>query len=337
MTRHRRKARAINQHTVPQLLLRGFADPTTGEIWAYDKLTDKVFKTGTAGIGAEKGFYDYKVGGGLVTIDPGITKLEGAVDPTLKGIISSRSIAGLSESDRVLLSIFVAAQMMRVRRVRESIKSLNEIMVTKFRERGIDPTKIENLGVVTEKAARLLSMKLVSKAAADFAPYIYDKSWLLFQASPPDTFWISDNPVTLHNENRDRFRGNLGLGVKGIQINLPIASDLSLGFYCKSLEAQIRKDYIRFKGLSLLDPRRAARAFRDPLFIEALMRGFDEGKAATLPSLSVIHVNSLQVYFSARFVCSIGNHFELVRRMIADDPAHRKGPVPVVNWPPCGA
>jgi len=67
--------------------------------------------------------------------------------------------------------------------------------------------------------------------------------------------------------------------------------------------------------------------------LEAIMRGLDEGKAVTIPASSVIHVNSLQVYFSARFVCSISDHFYLVRQMIADDPAHRKGPVPIVNWP----
>lgn len=325
--------RPTNQHTVPQLLLRGFTNTATGDIWVYDKLTDKVFNTGTPGIAAEKGFYDYKVKDGVITIDPGIKKIETAADSILKAIISSRSIAELSASDRVVLSGFVAVQMMRGRRVRESIKSVNDIMVEKFRERGIDPTKIDNFGEMTEEDARLLSMNLVSKATTDFAPYIYSKTWLLFQTSPPDTFWISDNPVTLHNENRDPLRGTLGLAVKGIQINLPIASDLSLAFYCPTTIDQFRKDYLRFKAMSLLDPRRAARASRDPLFNEALMRGIDDGKAVTIPDVSVVHLNSLQVYFSARFVCSISDHFNLVRRMIADDPAHRKGPVPIVNWP----
>jgi len=333
MSHHRRKAHPISQHIVPQLLLRGFTDPATGEIWVYDKLTDNVFKSGTAGIGAEKGFYDYKVKGVVVSIDPGITKLERAADPILKSIISSRSIAGLPASDRALVSIFAAVQMMRGRRVRESVKSLGDTIVKEFRERGIDPTNIKNFREVTEEDARLISMKLVISAATKFAPYIYDKTWLLYQTSPPYTFWISDNPITLHNNNRDPFRGNLGIGVKGIQINLPIASDLSLAFYCHTTMEQFRKDYLKFKALSLLNPRLAARSFRDPLFNETLMRGLEEGSAVTLPDSSVIHLNSLQVYFSARFVYSINNNFNLVRRMIADDSGHRKGPVPIVNWP----
>src|SRR5437773_1491037 len=150
------KERPINQHTVPQLLLRGFTDLATGEICVYDKLTDKVFKTGTAGIAAEKGFYDYKTEDGMLTIDPGLTRLEGDVLPILTRIVSNRSIAGLSDQDRKLLSHFVAVQSVRGNRIRHSFKSMNELMTEQFRKRGIDPTKVENFGHMTDEHARLL-------------------------------------------------------------------------------------------------------------------------------------------------------------------------------------
>jgi len=330
VTRRRNKPRPILQHTVPQLLLRGFTNPTTGQLYAYDKLTDKVFPTGTPAVAAEKAFYDLKVAGRVITIDPALTRLESSITPILTSIVLNRSIAALSGRDRKALSLFVAVQLVRGRGIRDRFKAFNDAMIKKCRERGIEPTKVKNFGVMSEDHARFASLTLVSEAG-EFAPHIYNKTWLLFQASPPNAFWISDNPVTMNNDSLPRDRATLGLAVKGIQINLPISSELSLGFYCRSIGEEFRKRYLQFKGLSLLDPLRAARMCRDPLFNEAFALGLDESRPVTLGTSSVIHVNSLQVAFSTRFVYSPNNHFNLVRRMISDDPRYRGAPLSIIS------
>ena len=320
-------------HIVPQLLLRGFTDPATGRVCVYDKKTDKVFWSGTSGIAAEHDYYDFKVMGGRFTIDSGLTKLESETDPILKKIILTRSIAALSIQERMVVSHFAAVQMLRGQVVRDGILTLNQTMANMFRERGYDPTKIKNFGVMNKEDARLVSLRLVTEASREFAAHIYSKTWLLFQTSPPETFWISDNPVVMNNDVYPPVQGGLGLAAPGVQISLPITAELSLGFYCPSIALQVRKDHLRLRALSLLSPREAARRFLDPLFSESLMRGFDEGRTVPIPGTSVVHHNSLQVAFCARFVYSPNDRFRLVQRMISDDDRYRQAPLPLITWP----
>ena len=57
---------------------------------------------------------------------------------------------------------------------------------------------------------------LTSLADSDqYAEHILNKTWLLFETSAETPFYISDNPVTLQNQDESRgpMRGNLGLAV----------------------------------------------------------------------------------------------------------------------------
>ena len=40
-----------------------------------------------------------------------------------------------------------------------------------------------------------------------------DKVWILMQTKKSHPFWISDTPVTMHNQNDMTPYGNIGLGV----------------------------------------------------------------------------------------------------------------------------
>ena len=326
----RKKSRPILEHTVPQFLLKGFTESGTEAIYGYDKATDRVFKTGVPAIAAEKGFYDFEIAGGEFTIEPSLGRMEAAAAEIITRIVSSESISGLTPPDRVLLSLFVAIQITRAKRVRLNLKALNELFEKKLREMGLDPAKVENFGTMTDEDAKLLSIKMVGESNV-FAPYIFQKTWLLFRADRDHPFWISDNPVTMHNDDVDPRRGGLGLAVRGVQVNCPISSRLSLAFYSRMHEAAFRRGYERYKLMSRADPPSAAKMVKDPLATEAFMIALTDGKAMTLPITSVVHLNSLQVAFAHRFVYGPNDRFDLIRRMIHDDPGYRRGPAPTVK------
>ena len=72
--------------------------------------------------------------------------------------------------------------------------------------------------------------------------------------------YISDNPIGLQSlvEEATPLYGNLGLGVTGIEVYLPISSALSLAFYCRSHEQVIREAVDRMRSALGRSKRRRA-------------------------------------------------------------------------------
>jgi hypothetical protein len=176
---------------------------------------------------------------------------------------------------------------------------------------------------MTSENAR--QMALSSLAEPDvYGEHILNKSWLLFEANAGTPFYISDNPVALQNEDKDRspLRGNLGLAVRGIQIYLPISSTLTLAFFCQSHEMMIRDGVDRMRTSLVRDP-----AF--PMDFGPMldwMRAFRRGTPLGSAPDNVINHNSLQVMHAERWIFCSRPDFALVEEMIEKEPQFRIGP-----------
>jgi Protein of unknown function (DUF4238) len=48
----------MNQHYIPQFLLRGFHTENEAQIWAFDKTTGRSFTTAIDTVASEHGFYN---------------------------------------------------------------------------------------------------------------------------------------------------------------------------------------------------------------------------------------------------------------------------------------
>ena len=122
-------------------------------------------------------------------------------------------------------------------------------------------------------------------------------------------------------------RSNLGLAVLGIEIYLPITSTLSLVFYCRSHEEVIRNGVEICRANVARDQDRTI-----PHFGELLKwtRAFRNGTPLDLAPENVLNQNSLQVRQAERYVYSSIADFSLVKSMIANQPAHQRGPRPHV-------
>jgi hypothetical protein len=121
-------------------------------------------------------------------------------------------------------------------------------------------------------------------------------------------------------------RGNIGLGVKGIEIYLPISSTRTMAMYCPSLTNEIRNGYQRYKYLSMSRPWAVNKVFSTPFYIEKIIAGLEEGIAVECNDDNILNLNYLQVRYAERQVYCEKNSFWLVRDMLKENSMYRIGP-----------
>jgi hypothetical protein len=161
----------------------------------------------------------------------------------------------------------------------------------------------------------------IALTAHEMAPLIAEKTWILLSNQTPRPFYTSDNPVAFQNHQVNG-PGSIGLGVPGIEINLPLSKRLVLAMLCTSYEEDIRKaigrtDILRRTGVLPPEYEPGARRLKD--FVERVERG----DVIEQSPENVTNVNSLQVRYSDRYVYSSTDSFELVREMLRSDPRLR--------------
>ncbi len=276
-------------HYVPRFLLKNFSvDPNKPQVWAYDKSTGRSFRTNVRNIAAEKGFYRLEVGGRTLSLEEGLSTLEDKTAAIIQRIVGARSIGGLSDDDRIVIAVFVAVQMRRGPNSRAHIQALGEAVRATLGERGFDVGSINKVSPeMLPGDAKALSILSLTDSQ-EFVPYILDKAWVLFETSPTAPLYISDNPIGLQNlvQKATPIYGNLGLGVTGIEVYLPISSMLSIAFYCRSHEQVIRDGVDRTRSAIIRSPQHESLRLGELL---DWMRAFRKGTPMTLQPPHVLN------------------------------------------------
>lgn len=304
-----------NQHYVPQFLLRGFASGRQKQVYCLDKQTGRVFKTRTRNVAAQTGFYDIEVNGEKRSIDPLLTDLEERAAPIVHNILQVKHLRFLTEELRYVLGLFVVCQMLRTDCQRQRYKHINDIFCEAIINWGGDPNNVEGFRPLSDKEARREFITILPKLAMDMLPNILNKTWVLYSAPPGAHFFSSDNPVSMHNTmNKNPHRGTLGVGVRGIEIYLPLSASLCLGLLCRSIETMIR------------DGENRAKRVGAPVTFSEWIRAFDQRTPLDLEPLNVTHHNSLQVINAERYVFSHDGGFGLAEEMLESNPELRSGP-----------
>jgi hypothetical protein len=304
-----------NQHYVPQMLLRGFSiSADTEQVHVFDKRTDKTFVTTVRNIAAEHGYYDL---GESATLDEAMTRADEVTFPIIERIRERQSLAAVSAVDRTCLAGFVVLQFLRTRGFQEGMRHIGQSFVEAIRERGLKPPEHWDASLTAERQ-RAHYLRVIPGFLKDFLPHLLVKDLLLFKTDGNTPFCISDNPVALNNtvNDGDGIRGTLGFAVPGIEVHLPISSELSLAYICPSVGATyevLQKQLRSFGGLMS----------EDALYY---LHGRDTGKAIKLKPENVRFHNSLQIRNAERFVISSRNEFADAADMTASDPEARVGP-----------
>ena len=288
------RSATTNQHYVPQLLLKHFVSGDSKDVFVFDKHTGRSFRTSIKGVAFGSGFYDYEVDGESYSVDPLLTRMENVASRIIGRIVAARNLHLLSASDRKIVALFAAVQMLRTEAQRKEMKDLSDTFHYALGSAGMDPAKVQGFDFLDAAQTRVFSITSLPSLAANLMPYFLNKSWILHSTTEEYPFYISDNPVSRFNRNEHRFLSMLGLRARGIQIYLPLSSTLCLGFLCPSIKLPLR---IRLFGGTL-----------------------------GLRPAKVEHLNSLQVFNAEQYIYSQDDDFALVRDMLRKLPEVKHGP-----------
>lgn len=190
-------------HYVPQFHLRRFADDE-GRLWAWDKQSDRVFRTSPGAIAAEKQFYrltQYEADGhDPLVMEKQLADVEGEValitDQWLKWLPEMNPLDKLPipRVNRFIVARFLAVQVLRTVDTRELLSAIVEL------DRGTP---------VAAREARELHTELIwDKQAVRSLTKRFSRSvWIIARNDSATPFVTSDNPVSFRSpDNRQWLR-----------------------------------------------------------------------------------------------------------------------------------
>jgi hypothetical protein len=316
-----------NQHSVPKFLLQNFSVPLKpAQVMVFDKQDERTFAANISKISCERAYYDIEVGELLLSMERSLQNIGSTTSKIIRSVIETEQLPGPDSTERFLLSLFTAVQFLRVPNVRGNISSWNELLKQKLCSIRAQDADVERLTSMRKDEAKLISMGLLGKVS-EFVPFFYYKTWMLYKTSKQTPFFIADNPVTLQNQREAEFPyGNLGVAVEGIEIYMPLSDQLSLGILCPTHDVEIHKLNQKFSAEWRRRPEVLAKLGNRATYLDDLVEGVTTGRAVPIPPEVVLNLNSLQAYFSSRFVYCTHDCFDPVREMIRKNPLVKAGP-----------
>jgi hypothetical protein len=343
----RADGKAEIQHYVPKMLLRRFANrnPKGGrepQIYVFDKHAKRAFKTSVSNVVAERGFYDFDVAGEAVSVEPSLSRLEARTAVAFERLLETRDLLSLTNEDREGIAAFIAVQHLRTRHFREVLVDQDRQLSEFLKARGHDPNTISNYQhFENENELKEFATRFLIEALPELTGQLFLKTWVLMDALDGQSFIIGDNPVTFHNDLDFGPLGNIGFGVKGVQIHLPVSPDLTLALWCPSISEQFREAVDNGKKainqcrtlLSIgynIDAEvvrqtqdRAERALAN---LQPLVDGVEQGKSVKCVADNMDFFNSLQARWAERYALGSNPNFAIVERMLREHPHARVGP-----------
>jgi hypothetical protein len=295
-------------HYVPQSLLRRFShNNERRQIHVFDKTTRRSYLTAINNAGAENHFYSVEVGDERLVLEGLFNQIDSKTATLLDSISQSRSLARLSEDDLAFLAIIAAAQLLRVNATRDRLKEISYQLLATLDKFGVAPENPAEQ-VMSDAYARKATIESVFDLS--FAQHFLAKDLALLSSRDLPLF-ISDNPVV--KENHLPF-GDFGLASPGIEIYLPISSELALAFFCPSIRNYLEKIAASGRPMPLLE-------------------SLQDGTAAELQPQCAKFLNKLQVIQSSRYLYSAKSDFSIALDTIEEYPnLTQQSPGVLTGW-----
>lgn len=317
------------QHYVPQFLLKHFCNGKKDQLQVFDKHTGRAFPTNAKNVASESRFYDFIIDGVEKTLEPMLSELEGKSKPVLQKILDQNSVVTLSHHEKSLLSSFFAIQYTRTRWFREQWRSLPELLGQKLRSMVDSEEELaevqDYIKVPDENQVKQETAHFMVSAPKDFGPHFLNKTWVLLSTTRNHPFIIGDHPLAMQNMINMEPYGNIGLGVKGIQIYFPLSPVRALGLWCPSVQEDVGRAVTTLRWLKVKAPYLIEQRIKDPEGIEALDASLSGGAPLSYSPENVTNFNSLQVMHAERYLFSCVDEFSLAKQMLADNQAFSRG------------
>lgn len=335
---------AQNQHYVPKFILRQFlANEAKEQVEVYDKHDDKIFRTSIKNIMAERRFNEFAFDDDwIVSFEPIACGAEDQVIPAYRSVLERRSLDG-SPEEKAALAFLMAFQFMRTKAHRDMWQAIEEETVRFIEAQGgkmQDLQGWEDWEPQTEDGLKHNHLISMQKNIGTFAMIFAEKDFLLAEAAPGRSFYLGDHPVALSNRADGGLHGNIGIGVPGIEIYMPLSPDLMLCAWCPTLLAEVRAglgDQLKAAQAAAL-----AQVMRGQLTPEAMRAGMaeivdaqahlrslveaaDSGKPVSSADANMDYYNSLQATWAYRHVICRDGALDFAREINREHPHLRKG------------
>jgi hypothetical protein len=305
------------QHYVPQFLLNNWSQSKKKRVFVFDKKSNKVFSSSIKNIAHENNFYKDEILGYENNTELKLSKLEGDAAPVIKSIISEGTVKNLTDFEHKSLCLFSAVQMLRTNNTREFIDGFNEILSEKFQAWGVDPNDEANdFSNMSKEEVKSSSIGILNSLPTELVDNFIDKELTLLEAPTNCSFYISDHPIIMHNHFPREHRGNLGIGLYGIEIYFPISPKYCLSFLCADLVAEIKQTVMNHKAAKTL----GAVNQQDITELVLMVACLENKTSNQISSSNMDFNNSNQVINSTRYIYSASDDFSLANDMLKINP-----------------
>ncbi|HEV2510363.1 DUF4238 domain-containing protein [Bosea sp. (in: a-proteobacteria)] len=328
-------------HYVPRFLMKNFATQRRAghfQIWAFDKATERSFRTAVENVAVESDFYSLDQSGVRLSLEAAMGMIESDAAAPIAEILERRSLSGLTPSQRSAINLFCALQFVRGTATRAQLTDLISRVTHRARELTSAPS--DEVTVTDQDEAKLVAFKLIVEQLAELALHFSSKDLLLFEATEGTEFILGDNPIAMQNERDFGPYGNIGLALPNIEIYLPIGVRYSLAFYCPTILRELRSGVTKARRaaadarvrMTIGSAEVAADAAVKASELEAIgvrLSRMPNARDAGMPLIAeedhVTRLNSLQVRCAERWLLGRSANFDIARRMIAADESYRSG------------
>ncbi|MCE5210261.1 MAG: DUF4238 domain-containing protein [Deltaproteobacteria bacterium] len=310
------------QHFIPQFVLKNFTSGKKKRVFVFDKHRKVAHASSVRDSACEKGFYNINIDGEEYTIENKLASLESISSKVISTVVQQETLANINPAEFKIFSLFCAVQLLRTPMQREFNQQFQDAIIDWINRQGGDVEQIQNFKVLDEAGIKQSHIHNINSLAIKFSEHFRDKALMLVKAPAGHEFFISDNPITMYNHIETPGRGNLGLALDGIEINIPLSKKLSLTFACPKMINEIIhavKKYEQFHSFGFATSR-------DTRGAEELVYAIESGNATELKPENIQFYNSLQVIQSSRFVYSAKDDFSLIIDMLKTNPECKYSP-----------
>lgn len=311
------------QHYVPQFILKNFRAGKKKRVHVFDKLRGIAYSSSVHDAACEGGYYNIDIDGEGYTLENKLSSLEGSASSVVKKIIDHETLAGLGAKELSFFHLFCAVQFLRTETQRCLGKQLQETTLKWLERGGINVGDVENFEILDDEKLKHSHVHNINSLALQFVEQFGNKVMMLVKAPRGCEFIISDNPITMYNNMPRPGRGNLGLGLDGIEVHMPLSRSLTVTFACPKMMGEMigRINKLRFFWSLGTTPRPPGS--QDA---EELVDAIESGAARELKPENIDFYNSLQIIQSSRFLYSSDGNFSLVKDMLRTNPECQSAP-----------
>jgi hypothetical protein len=205
------------EHYVPKFYLDSFGEV----LFAFDKISGRIFRTTAKNLALETGFYDLDP---AIDLEGLIAENENRMRVGISELIDKKNPLAISSDARVKISLFVALQSIRTKEHRAEIQEMGGKLMTELAKHEGRFKDLRVKVTMKDDAAKALQAEMIVSDAIPRLAWILDKlRWTLVVNRTKTPFWTSDNPVVLINP-----KNIVGFAVKGNQTHIPLSNKLLL-------------------------------------------------------------------------------------------------------------